>query len=150
MKYFVTGATGFVGGVVVRQLLSQGHHINAIVRNPEKASALKKSGIHVYQGDVSDKESMRTPMEGTDGVFHVAGWYKIGSRDKRDGEKVNILGTRNVLQLMRDLDIPRGVYTSTLAVNSDTHGKIVDETYQFTGQHLSEYDRTKAVAHELA
>ncbi len=42
------------------------------------------------------------------------------------------------------------MYTSTLAVNSDTHGKTVDESYRFTGKHLSEYDRTKAVAHEIA
>lgn len=51
---------------------------------------------------------------------------------------------------MRELDVPKGVYTSTLAINSDTHGKIVDEFYHFVGQHLSEYDRSKASAHELA
>ena len=56
-------------------------------------------------------------------------------------------GTRNVLELMRDLGIPKGVYTSTVAVFSDTHGTMPDETYRFTGKHLSEYDRTKWVAH---
>jgi nucleoside-diphosphate-sugar epimerase len=59
-------------------------------------------------------------------------------------------GTRNVLELMQELAIPRGVYTSTLAINSDTHGKLVDESYRFTGKHLSEYDRTKAEAHAIA
>jgi nucleoside-diphosphate-sugar epimerase len=93
---------------------------------------------------------MRLAMTGVDGVFHVAGWYKIGTRDKSDGEKVNIRGTRNVLELMQELNIPRGVYTSTCAINSDTQGQLVDENYHFTGQHLSEYDRTKAVAHEIA
>ena len=56
-------------------------------------------------------------------------------------------GTRNVLELMRDLGIPKGVYTSTVAVFSDTHGTMPDESYKFTGKHLSEYDRTKWVAH---
>jgi nucleoside-diphosphate-sugar epimerase len=93
---------------------------------------------------------MRAPMRGVDGVFHIAGWYKIGVRDKRAGAQINIQGTRNVLELMRELQIPKGIYTSTLAVNSDTHGKLVDETYRYDGVHLSEYDRTKWAAHKLA
>jgi nucleoside-diphosphate-sugar epimerase len=150
MKYFITGATGFVGGVLARKLREQGHEVHASVRSPEKTKDLKALGIRVFKGDVTDKESMREAMTGTDGVFHVAGWYKIGTRDKSGGEKVNIQGTRNVLELMEELKIPKGVYTSTLAVNSDTHGKTVDETYHFTGKHLSEYDRSKAAAHEVA
>ena len=147
MKYFVTGATGFVGSHVVRQLIEGGHEVVAVVRNPAKARELAKLGVTIAQGDVTDKESMREPMRGVDGVFHIAGWYKVGVKDKSDGEKINIQGTRNVLELMKELGIQKGVYTSTLAVNSDTHGKEVDESYHFTGKHLSEYDRTKWVAH---
>ncbi len=147
MKYFVTGATGFVGGRVVRQLIEAGHQVVAVVRTPAKAKDLRALGVDVQQGDVTDRESMREPMRGTDGVFHIAGWYKVGVKDKSEGEKINIQGTRNVLELMQELGIRKGVYTSTLAVNSDTHGKLVDETYHYTGPHLSEYDRTKWVAH---
>src|SRR5215210_7122194 len=103
MKYFVTGATGFVGGQVVRQLIEAGHQVTAIVRNLAKAQDLANAGIALHQGDVTDKESMRAPMSGSDGVFHIAGWYKIGARDAREGVQVNIEGTRNVLELMRDL-----------------------------------------------
>jgi nucleoside-diphosphate-sugar epimerase len=150
MKYFVTGATGFVGGVLARKLREAGHEVHASVRSPEKAKELEALGVKLFPGDVTDKESMRAGMTGMDGIFHVAGWYKIGSKDKSGGVKVNIQGTRNVLELMQELKIPKGVYTSTLAINSDTHGKLVDENYHFRGQHLSEYDRTKAVAHEVA
>ena len=59
-------------------------------------------------------------------------------------------GTRNVLDVMRDSGVPRGVCTSTLAVNSDTHGRVVDESFEFHGTHLSVYDRTKAEAHAIA
>ena len=150
MKYFVTGATGFVGGVLARQLRAAGHEVHASVRSPEKANELQAIGVKVFKGDVTDKESMREGMTGVDGVFHVAGWYKIGTRDKSQGEKVNVQGTRNVLELMQELKIPKGVYTSTCAINSNTKGKLVDESYRFTGKHLSEYDRTKAAAHDLA
>ncbi len=147
MKYFVTGATGFVGSHVTRQLREAGHEVVVSVRNPAKAKDLVDLGVTVHQGDVTDKESMRSPMQGVDGVFHIAGWYKVGVKDKSEGEKINIQGTRNVLELMKESGIAKGVYTSTLAVNSDTHSKLVDESYHFTGHHLSEYDRTKWVAH---
>jgi nucleoside-diphosphate-sugar epimerase len=80
-------------------------------------------------------------------VFHIAAWYKVGARDKHAAQRINVEGTRNVLELMRDLKIPKGVYTSTLAVFGDTHGQIVDENYRYDGPHLSEYDRTKWAAH---
>ncbi|WIG61472.1 MAG: dihydroflavonol-4-reductase [Ktedonobacterales bacterium] len=147
MKYFVTGATGFVGGRVARQLVEAEHDVVVVARNPEKAQDLAELGITVHRGDVTEKESMRAPMTGADGVFHIAGWYKLGMKDKRAGEATNVQGTRNVLELMRELGIPKGVYTSTLAVFSDTHGRLVDETYRYDGPHLSEYDRTKWVAH---
>ena len=147
MRYFVTGATGFVGGRVARQLIEAGHSVAAVVRDPAKAHDLAALGVEVQRGDVTDKASMRASMTGADGVFHIAGWYKIGARDKSPGVAVNVEGTRNVLELMRDLNIPRGVYTSTLAVFSDTHGRLVDESYRYDGPHLSEYDRTKWVAH---
>lgn len=150
MKYFLTGATGFVGGVLAQKLRSAGHEVRALVRNPGKAGKLEKLGVQLYQGDVTEQASMRTPMTGVDGVFHVAGWYKIGTADKAEGQRVNVDGTRNVLTLMQELGIAKGVYTSTLAVNSDTHGVEVDERYHFTGRHLSVYDQTKADAHKVA
>jgi nucleoside-diphosphate-sugar epimerase len=150
MKYFLTGATGFVGNAVARRLRQQGHEVVALVRTPAKAAALAAIGVQVVQGDVTDKASMRGPMQGVDGVFHIAGWYKIGTPDKRDGVATNVEGTRHVLALMAELQIPKGVYTSTLAVNSNTYGVEVDENYRFIGRHLSVYDETKAAAHQIA
>jgi len=150
MKYFVTGATGFLGNVLAKKLRENGHEVYASVRSLDKAQDLQAAGVKLFQGDVTDKESMRAAMMGVDGVYHVAGWYKVGTKDKSDGVKVNIQGTRNVLELMQELKIPKGVYTSTLAINSDTHGHLADENYRFVGKHLSEYDRTKAAAHDIA
>lgn len=150
MKYFVTGATGFVGGELVKHLRQAGHEVVALVRNPDKAKHLEALGITLAKGDVTDQASMRAPMQGCDGVYHVAGWYKLGGRNIAEGQAINVDGTRNVLELMAELGIPKGVYTSTLAVNSNTHGASPDETYHFNGKHLSAYDRTKAEAHHVA
>lgn len=88
-------------------------------------------------------------MTGADGVFHLAALYKLGSRNVRTAEHVNVTGTRYVLETMRDLGVARGVYTSTLAVFSDTHGRLVDETHRHNPERgfLSEYDRTKWRTH---
>ena len=147
MRYFLTGATGFIGGRIARQLIHAGHEVVAIARTPAKAKDLVELGVKVHGGDITDKASMRGPMTGADGVFHVAAWYKIGARDKHAAERINAGGTRNVLELMEELAIPKGVYTSTLAVFSDTRGRVPDETYRHYGPWLSEYDRTKWMAH---
>jgi nucleoside-diphosphate-sugar epimerase len=148
VKYFVTGATGFIGGAVARQLRQAGHTVVALAREPEKAHDLAALGVSVVPGDVTDRASLRAPMTGVDGVFHIAGWYKIGARDTSPGQAINIEGTRNVLMVMQELGVAKGVYTSTLAVNGDTHGVLVDESYRApAGSWLSEYDRTKWAAH---
>ncbi|MGH2522435.1 MAG: NAD-dependent epimerase/dehydratase family protein, partial [Anaerolineales bacterium] len=150
MKYFVTGATGFIGGRVARQLREAGHEVIAIVRDPSKGKELAEAGVALHKGDVTDKDSLRAPMTGVDGVFHIAAWYKVGVRDKSDAVPINLGGTRHVLELMKELGIPKGVYTSTLGVNEDTGGHVVDETHRYSGPYFSEYTRTKAEAHRLA
>ncbi|HEV8637336.1 MAG TPA: NAD-dependent epimerase/dehydratase family protein [Chloroflexota bacterium] len=147
MRYFVTGATGFVGGHLARQLLADGHQVSALVRDPDRAGALAAAGVELHRGDVTEPASIRGAMAGADGVFHVAAWYRIGARDRSPAERINVDGTRHVLETMRELGVPKGVYTSTLAVFSDTGGRVVDESYSYDGPHLSEYDRTKWLAH---
>jgi nucleoside-diphosphate-sugar epimerase len=150
MRYLVTGATGFIGSTVARQLREAGHGVVALVRDPARARLLDDLGVRLVVGELGDRESLQAAMRGVDGVFHLAGWYRIGARDQRPAKQTNVEGTRQVLQAMQELGIRRGVYTSTLAVNSDTRGRLVDESYRFEGRHLSVYDRTKAEAHRLA
>lgn len=145
-KYFVTGATGFIGGEIVKQLIGRGHKVAALVRSPDKAVMLKALGVEMHAGDITDRETLKTPMTGVDGVFHLAAWYKVGVKSAL-ADQINVDGTRNVLKTMKTLGIPRGVYTSTVAVFSDTKGEVPDETYRYDGAHLSTYDRTKWIAH---
>lgn len=145
-KYFVTGATGFIGGEIVKQLIGRGHKVVALVRSPERAGMLKALGVEMHLGDITDLETLRAPMNGVDGVFHVAAWYKVGV-DEPLADRINVDGTRNVLKMMRTLETPRGVYTSSVAVFSDTRGVVPDETYRYDGPRLSQYDRTKWIAH---
>ena len=150
MRYGITGATGFVGGALARQLRAGGHDVVAMVRDPGSARALDDLGVNLVAGDLSDVGAIEEACTGVDGFFHVAGWYKVGSRHPAEGWRVNVDGTRNALEAAKRVGVPRVVYTSTLAVNSDTGGSVVDESYRFTGKHLSVYDETKAAAHDIA
>jgi nucleoside-diphosphate-sugar epimerase len=87
-------------------------------------------------------------MTGAEGAFHVAAWYKIGSKnDDEFAEHTNVQGTRNVLEIARELRIPRIVYTSTVGVFGNTAGQMVDESHYSHGPFLTLYDRTKWQAH---
>ena len=150
MRYAVTGATGFVGGRLTRMLVDDGHHVTALVRSPAKAQALAALGVDLVPGDLADNASLDRLLDGADGLFHVAGWYKVGTRDRSDGYRINVEGTRSVLTAAQAAGTSRVVYTSTLAINSDTRGEVHDESYVFTGKHLSTYDATKAEAQRVA
>ena len=147
MRYLVTGATGFIGGRLARRLVAEGHRVVTIARDPGRAGDLVALGVEVHRGDITDRASLDRPMAGVDGLFHVAAWYRIGARDGGEGRRINVDGTRNVLEAMRAAGVKKGVYTSTLAVFGDTHGKRVDEGYFTPGPFDTEYERTKWAAH---
>lgn len=150
MRYAMTGATGFLGTELARQLRDAGHDVVALVRTPTGAGRLRELGVELVGGDLDDSDALDRLLEGADGFFHVAGWYKHGRREHEALRHINIDGTRNALEAARRAGVPRTVYTSTIALNSDTRGAAADEGFRFTGRHLTEYDRTKFVAHDIA
>lgn len=148
MEYLVTGATGFIGSHLVDRLVDDGHQVTALTRDRRNADHLPDA-VTVVQGDITEKESVRAAMDGVDGVFHLAAWFQIGPGpwNVEKAEDINVHGTRNVLELMDELDVPRGVYASTVGVYGDTGGEYVDESYRSPNSFPSVYQRTKWRAH---
>lgn len=148
MEYFVTGATGLIGTHVVEQLVDEGHEVVGLTRSRSNADHLPDE-VMVIEGDITDKESMREPMTGVDGAFHIAAWFYVGPgpREVEKAERINVGGTRNVLELMDELDIPKGVYTSTVGVYPGTSGDTLDESIDPECPTYAEYVRTKWKAH---
>lgn len=148
MKTFITGGTGFIGRHVVQKLIERGHVVQALVRSQRGAAQLEAMGAQPVWGDITASESMHDAIRGSDAVFHLAAWYKVGARDTRKAELINVEGTQNVLELAFNLKVPRILYTSTIAVYGDTHGALPDESYVPPSEpFLTEYDRTKHLAH---
>jgi nucleoside-diphosphate-sugar epimerase len=152
MKVFVTGATGFIGGHVVRKLSERGDEVVALVRDPSKASDLP-GGPSLVEGDLSDEQAIRQGMEGADAVIHGAAIYKVGipKSERADMHESNVAGTERVLRAALDAKVPKVVYVSTIGAFGNTHGEVVDESYQHPGQDFtSYYEQTKYEAHQVA
>lgn len=147
MKAFVTGGSGFIGQQVVRKLITRGYEVHALARSEQSTAVVRNLGAIPVPGDITDTASMRAGMAGSDLVVHLAAWYHIGAPDWMEAEAINVGGTRRVLHLAHEVGVPRIVYVSTVAVFGDTKGQLVDETFFQGGPFLTEYDRTKWLAH---
>lgn len=153
MKVFVTGATGFIGGEVVRQLCERGDEVACLVRNPKKGAALRELGCELVAGDLSDERAIRKGMEGCDAVIHAAAVYEVGipASQRPAMKEANVGGTERVLSAALEAKIQRVVYVSTVGVFGNTHGRIVDESYEHPAKEFtSAYEQTKWEAHQVA
>jgi nucleoside-diphosphate-sugar epimerase len=153
VKVFVTGGTGFIGGEVARQLRARGDEVACLVRNLEKAAKLEDLGCELVAGDLSDAAALRRGMEGCDGLVHAAAMYEVGIPAKQHPAmyEANVRGTELVLRAAQEAKVPKIVYVSTCGVFGNTHGEIVDETYEHPGKEFtSYYEETKLEGHRIA
>jgi dihydroflavonol-4-reductase len=149
MTTLVTGATGFLGSHVARQLVSAGHSVRVLVRSNSNQQALDGLVADRAVGDLQDMSSLDQAMKGVRRVFHVAADYRLWTKDPREIYETNVEGTRRLLEVAGQAGVERFVYTSTVATiavpirgaalaNEETRGNI--------GQMIGHYKRSKFLA----
>lgn len=151
MKALVTGATGFVGSAVVRELLRAGHTVRALVRPDSNRRNLAGLPVEIVAGDLRTGESFATALAGCDALFHVAADYRLWVRDSRDMYEANVEGTRRLMAAAGAAGLRRIVYTSSVAVlghradrapaDETTHADLVDM--------IGHYKRSKFLAEQV-
>jgi nucleoside-diphosphate-sugar epimerase len=146
----VTGATGFIGGRLSERLLSEeGVKVRALVRDLTKANALSWKGVELVQGDITDSASVRRAMAGGQLVFHCAAIMHDGTATREEFRRVNVGGTRNVLEAATDTGVERLIYVSSIAVYGISPKEATSEEDPYQPCGLS-YCDTKIEAEELA
>lgn len=144
----VTGATGLIGSRLVPRLIDQGRSVRALVRPHSEVTRLRRDGVHLISGDLSDRAAVHQAMEGVGRVFHcgalVSDWGPW-----RQFQRVNVEGTRHVVAAALDAGVRRMIHLSSAAVYG----------YPRTGQSIHEqhpqlrrkipYIQTKVAAEQL-
>jgi dihydroflavonol-4-reductase len=152
MLAFVTGATGFVGSHVARALTEQGADLRLLVRprsNPMNIADLKAD---LVTGDLREPAALEKALSGCHALFHVAADYRLWVRDPDEMYRINIEGTRAILEAARKNRVPRVVYTSSVATMGFTgQGRLADENSPVSLDHMiGPYKRSKFMAEQVA
>lgn len=152
MKVFVTGATGFVGSHVARELAARGADLRLLVRRTSNLANLEGLAGRTVIGDLLEPESLRAAVRGCDAVMHVAADYRLWVRDPDAMYKANVEGTRALLRIAREEGVRRCVYTSSVAtMGFRSDGTIVDETTPVSlADMVGHYKRSKFLAEQVA
>ena len=151
MTILVTGATGFVGSAVVRKLLAEQKAVSVLARPNSIRANLEGLNVTIREGDLTDQASLKTALQGCDGLFHIAADYRLWTKDSNELYRNNVDGTRNLMQAALASNVQRIVYTSsvaTLGVFAD--GRVSDEqTPVSLDDMIGHYKRSKYLAEQV-
>src|SRR5262249_44514234 len=120
---------------------------------PEKGSGPAQLGCRLVSGDLGDETAIRGGMEGCDAVIHAGAVYEVGipASERAAMREANVGGAERGLGTARSEKIMRVVHVSTVGVFGNTHGRIVDESYEHPAEEFtSYYEETKWEAHQVA
>ena len=113
MKVLVTGANGFVGSNLLRELLKQGHEVIAFVLYHEDITNIKELNVKIVYGDLLEPETINKAMHGCEALIHTAALTTIWPYRSKIQKLVNIEGTRNIMQAAIDNNLYRVVHVGT-------------------------------------
>lgn len=149
MRFFLTGATGYIGTALCRRLRADGHEVRALVRATSSVARLEEIGVATFPGDIRDRVSMREGMSGADWVIHAAAELDLRAADDRM-TGANVEGSENVASLAAKLGVGRFLSISSIAVfgGSPEDGTPANETSAPLLPLPTRYGVTKAAGEE--
>ncbi|HLA45554.1 MAG TPA: NAD-dependent epimerase/dehydratase family protein, partial [Aggregatilineales bacterium] len=145
---FVTGATGFVGSHLTRQLIENGQQVRILRRENSKVDAIQDLPLEHVIGSLFDTDLLVEHLRGVDVVFHVAAVASYWRSDTKSIYRVNVDGTRNLLQAAECAGIGRFIFTSSVAaiVHTRNHFPASENTHFNIDPRISPYGHSKFLA----
>ncbi|KAF0216676.1 MAG: hypothetical protein FD174_3613 [Geobacteraceae bacterium] len=152
MKVFVTGATGFIGASLVRELLREGYAVRALARTGSDRRNLHGLDIEICEGDLCHRESLEKGLKGCDLLFHAAADYRLWTRKPAAMYEINVGGTRNILEAALKRRVSKVVYTSSVGtLGNPGNGTPGNETTQVSLADMAgHYKKSKFLAEREA
>ena len=150
MRALVTGGTGFVGGALVRTLISSGAQVRVLARPTSQTEALEAIGVEIAHGDILVRTSIEAALAGCDTLFHAAALYDLWGLDEAELLATETEGTRNAMEAALAVGVAKVVYTSTAVCLGEAKGQVATEKTVHRGYFLSRYEKAKHVAEQVA
>ena len=150
MRVLLTGATGFVGSAILRQLIRRGDTVRTLVRSTSDQRNLRDIDCEVYLGDINDLDSIKTAISDCQVLFHVAADYRLWAPNPDEITKTNIIGTQNIMNAARTANIEKIIYTSSVAtLGKNDNGMPANEnTPSYIENMIGAYKRSKFIAEQ--
>lgn len=126
MRVLITGATGLLGGHLIKELQERNEQIRALVLPVENADTLIAQGVEVVWGDITDARTLGPAVKDVELVFHLAGMMGIW-RPLSDYRLVNVTGSENLYKAAQRAEVRRFVHTSSHTVYGLGHGRYLTE-----------------------
>lgn len=151
MTTLVTGAAGFLGSHVARQLFARGEDVRVLMRASSTNRAIADLSLEYVTGDLRDPGSLDRAMKGVKRVFHVAADYRLWARRSQDIYDSNVGGTKNLLEAARRAGVDQLIYTSTVATIAVDRPQLPSElTDAKLEEMVGHYKRSKWMAEKEA
>jgi dihydroflavonol-4-reductase len=147
----VTGASGFVGSAVARQLVQAGEQVRVLVRATSSRVNLADPKLDIVRGDLRDAASLDRAVQNVRVLFHVAADYRLWARDDNEIIRTNVEGTRALMEAAQRAAVERIIYTSSVAtLKARPNGAPSDESFPLDAQAaVGAYKYSKVVAERL-
>ncbi|HEX3200870.1 MAG TPA: NAD-dependent epimerase/dehydratase family protein, partial [Actinomycetes bacterium] len=149
-RTLITGATGFVGGLLASRLVADGRPVRALVRHLGDRERLPDPRVELAIGNLDDEESLVRAADGCEVVYHVAGMNQLCLADPAPLYRVNVEGTRRMLEAARRAGVRRVVHTSSAATLGGDGSSFMDETSGPPSEFTSHYARSKFEGEQVA
>lgn len=150
MTTLVTGATGFVGSVVAKQLLERGEQVRVLARAKSDRRNLAELNVTVCEGDLNDSASLQRAVDGCEALYHVAADYRLWVPRPEEIYQTNVEGSRQLFLAAADAGVKRMIYTSsvaTLGINKDGTASNEDTPVALENM-IGHYKRSKFLAEQ--
>ncbi len=149
MKILITGATGYIGHPLAIKLASSGHQVHILVRNLQSNNIPFHPNIRVFQGDITNRASIKPAIKDCKQVFHVAAYVKLSSKNSELFYKINVTGTENMLIESQEAGVEKFIYTSSVAVLGPSLKFPITENDPRIKKFENDYELTKCIAENL-